>query len=121
MPTRRRKVCEHTGCSSLTSPLCILSDMRLDLFFILGSGRSIFVRPYPGLTLELPGPVIDSVASRLCDSLLLLRSVHRTLRGHDAQPWLNSSTPLLANLTTYHLLTICHGTIVQASNPECPV
>jgi hypothetical protein len=46
----------------------------------------------------------------------MVRTVHRTLAQTDARPWLNNSAPLLANLTTVELYTVCKGVVTEASS-----
>jgi hypothetical protein len=88
--------------------------MRLDLYVRSPPSAGILVRPFPRAIVEVPGPTIDSMSSQLCSSLVLVRTVHRTLAQTDARPWLNNSAPLLANLTTFELYTVCKGVVIQA-------
>jgi hypothetical protein len=94
--------------------------MRIDLFVRRGSSKSIFLRPFPNVAFEVPGALIDAVAGQLCSSLLLVRTTHRTVMGPDARPWLNSLAPLLANLTTLELLTVCRDVLVQVRTVSLP-
>jgi hypothetical protein len=90
------------------------SGMRLDLYVRSPPSAGILVRPFPRAIVEVPGPIIDSMSSQLCSSLVLVKTIHRTLAQTDARPWLNSSAPLLANLTTFDLYTVCKGVVIQA-------
>jgi hypothetical protein len=47
--------------------------------------------------------------------MLVLQAMHWTVSGNDARPRLNSSQPLLANLTQLEVGTICANKLVQVS------
>jgi type IV secretory pathway protease TraF len=89
--------------------------LRLDLYSRLTSPAGLLVRPFTDAIVEVPATTLDALSSKLCSSLVLVRTIRRTLFASDARPWLNSSTPLLANLTTFELCTVCKGTIVEVS------
>jgi hypothetical protein len=99
------------------SALCVWSivEVRLDLYSRLTNPAGLLVRPFPDATVEVPGATLDAISSKLCSSLVLVRTIRRTLFASDARPWLNSSTPLLANLTTFELCAVCKGAIVEVS------
>lgn len=103
--------------------LCVWSivELRLDLYSRLTSPVSLLVRPFAGATVEVPGAILDAISSKLCSSLVLVRTIRRTLFASDARPWLNSSTPLLANLTTFELCAVCKGAIVEVSGCCIPM
>jgi hypothetical protein len=93
-----------------------VTGMRMDIFVRTPVISRLSLRAFPSLDLELSKGLMDTVAPSLCSSLLLIRTIQRTKMGPNARPWFNSSTPLIANFTTYELCTICKKSVVQASS-----
>lgn len=78
----------------------------------------ISLSPHSTASFDLPAAVMATLPSKLCGSLLLIKTVHRALVGSDARPWFNSTRPLMANLTTLQLCTICNGVTREVSLKE---
>lgn len=55
--------------------------------------------------------------STLCSSLLLVKTVHRIAHNGRSYPWLNSSDPLLGNLTSVHLCSVCRNIVREVGTP----
>jgi hypothetical protein len=87
--------------------------LRLGLYFRTGSAIRVSLEPHSAASFEIPMAVVDGVASQLCSSLFLIRTVHRTLAEGTGRPWINSSTPVLANLTTIQLCTVCNNQVKE--------
>lgn len=85
-------------------------------FLNYGRPAQISLSPHSAASFQIPAPVMATLPSKVCNSILLVKTAHRTLVNSHAKPWLNSSTPLLANLTTLQICTICNG----ATREVCP-
>lgn len=56
---------------------------------------------------------MEHVRSRLCGRVLYIKALHWGVRQKSGRPRFNSSLPLLGNLTTLELLTMCNGKLQE--------
>lgn len=80
------------------------------LSVVTTSETSISLSPVSEANFVLPSEAMIMVESKLCNSLLLVKTVHWAV-SQSAWPRLNSTLPLLANLTSVELYTICNDTL----------
>jgi hypothetical protein len=69
----------------------------------------VSLEPYSRASFRLPPSVVAALKRQLCGSMLVIKALHYLVTGPDARPRLNSTTPLLANLTTLEIGTICNN------------
>jgi hypothetical protein len=69
----------------------------------------VSLAPYSRASFRLPPAVVAVLKRQLCGSMLVVRALHYTVTGPDARPRLNSTTPVLANLTSLEIGTICNN------------
>jgi hypothetical protein len=87
--------------------------LRLGLYFRTGGEVRVSLEPDSAESFKIPMAIIEGVAPQLCSSLFLIRTEHRTLAEGTGRPWINSSTPVLANLTTIQLCTVCNNKVKE--------
>jgi hypothetical protein len=77
----------------------------------------VSLRPYSDASFDLPVAMTTQLDSTLCSSLLLVKTVHRIAHNGRSYPWLNSSDPLLGNLTSVHLCSVCRNIVREVGTP----
>jgi hypothetical protein len=75
----------------------------------------ISLLPYSAASFTLPVSLVASLYGQLCGSMLMIKAIHWPLPAGTARPWLNSSTPLLSNLTSLEIGTVCNRTFRTVS------
>lgn len=91
--------------------------MRASIAYLSSAAPvAIDLPPISRAVLRLPASAMARVYRRLCDGVLVVQATRLSVRpGSGAGPYLNSSTPLLANLTSVQLGTVCNGTLTKVS------
>jgi hypothetical protein len=77
---------------------------------------TVSLEPYSRASFRLPPSVVNALKRQLCGSMLVIKALHYLVTGPDARPRLNSTTPLLANLTTLEIGTICNSKMRTVSD-----
>jgi hypothetical protein len=108
------KVSSMLDSYSPSPPPVFLVVLRVFARFLRPSQPyTISLAPHSRAFLRLPAALFSLLSRRLCNSMLLIRAAHWALSGMDARPRLNSTTPLLSNMTTLEVGTICNKTSVM--------
>lgn len=75
----------------------------------------VSLEPYSRASFQLPLSAMAVLKRQLCGSMLVVRALHYLVTGPDARPRLNSTTPVLANLTSLEIGTICNNKMKTVS------
>jgi hypothetical protein len=76
----------------------------------------VSLEPYSRAFFILPYPVLASLERELCGSVLVIKALHYFVTGPDARPRLNSATPVLGNLTSLEVGTLCNNEMKMVRN-----
>jgi hypothetical protein len=87
--------------------------LRIMLARLLTSAPLLInLAPHSSASFLLPPSVLAAISSRLCNNIVVIQAMHLNIQD-DAHPYLNSSTPLLANLTILQIGTVCGNSFVM--------
>jgi hypothetical protein len=78
----------------------------------------VSLEPYSRASFRLPPSVVAALKRQLCGSMLVIKALHYLVTGPDARPRLNSTIPLLANLTALEIGTICNNKMRMVSSDD---
>jgi hypothetical protein len=76
---------------------------------------TVSLAPHSKAVFRVPPSVMTSLSGQLCSGMLAVKALHWVVTGRDARPRFDSSTPLLANLTTLEFGTICNNQLRMVS------
>jgi hypothetical protein len=94
----------------------VSSALRVTAVDIRGANQLVItLLPVSSAVFSLPSPAMGLLRSRVCDSVVYVKTLHWRIKDRDGRPRLTSNLPLLSNLTTLELLAKCNGVVRQVS------
>jgi hypothetical protein len=88
----------------------LFSALRVGVMYAWGMSQAVIsLHPASPAVFTLPSSVLASLRTRICGRVFYVKTLHWRARYGTGRPRFNSSVPLLGNLTTLELLTLCEG------------
>lgn len=106
---------KHKDTELVLSPAA--AALRLIALYVWTDAAMVipFVPQSPA-TFTLPSPVVRTLRKHICQSTLLVQTLHWRVRGGNPRPRFNSTTRLMGNLTTLDLFSRCNSRLQKVSS-----